>query len=158
VSGFALVIDHDGVPEADLVWLEKRLDRLGDALKLAPGETATVVLTSDAEVAELNRAWRGIDGPTDVLSFAMREAEGSAEVAPEVLGDVVIAVETAARQAAVPDHRDRVGAAAWGLREELLFLAVHGALHLLGHDHADPVEEAEMKARERAVFAELIGA
>ena len=105
----------------------------------------SVVLTDDAGIRELNRAHRGIDGATDVLSFAQWDGEGlvpstvpggdGSGVAPSALGDVVISLETATRQAAAPGWR--------ALRAELAELLVHGVLHLLGHDHADPPRDAE---------------
>lgn len=94
----------------------------------------TLRLTVDAAIHELNRDYRGKDRPTDVLAFALREGEGG-ELHPAVLGDIVISIETAARQA----RR--------GLDRELLFLAAHGLCHLLGYDHQDDAQEAEMNAR-----------
>lgn len=98
----------------------------------------SLLLTDDAEIQELNLRWRGLDRPTDVLSFALDEAGG-----PEgLLGDVVISVETALRQAS----RRRVS-----LDQELELLAVHGSLHLLGHDHALPEEAGRMRAKTRKI-------
>jgi probable rRNA maturation factor len=114
----------------------------------------------DAEIRELNATWRELDEPTDVLSFAMQEAE-DAEITPDLLGDIAVSVETAARMVASGEHCARVceelgREIAWGLREEVLFLTVHGFLHLLGFDHAEPEEEREMKAKEREVFFRLL--
>ncbi len=99
-----------------------------------PDLEVTLRLTVDAAIHELNRDYRGKDRPTDVLAFALREGEGG-ELHPAVLGDIVISIETAARQA----RR--------GLDRELLFLAAHGLCHLLGYDHQDDAQEAEMNAR-----------
>jgi probable rRNA maturation factor len=99
-----------------------------------------VSLVDDAEVHQLNRDYRGKDRPTDVLAFAMREGE---RVAGDetVLGDVVISLETAARQA----RRRRVSDA-----DEVRTLLIHGVLHLLGYDHErSPAEGRRMKAMER---------
>ncbi|MCW5802636.1 MAG: rRNA maturation RNase YbeY [Deltaproteobacteria bacterium] len=93
-----------------------------------------VRLTTDAAIRELNRDYRGKDKPTDVLAFAQREGP-AAELHPELLGDLVISVETARRQA----RR--------GLPAELLHLASHGLCHLLGYDHRDDDEERVMNAR-----------
>ncbi len=113
------------------------------------------MLTDDAEIRDLNHTWRGYDKPTDVLSFALQEGE-DAEFAGDMLGDIVVSVETAARQAADQEHRGRVEGdevgGAWGLDEEVAFLIVHGLLHLLGHDHAEPEEEAEMRAEEQRLW------
>jgi probable rRNA maturation factor len=110
----------------------------------------SVRLADDALLRELNRAHRGLDEPTDVLSFPLEEdaAEGGepfpapAGAPPDAareLGDIAISVETAARQAA---------AAGRPLDRELRHLALHGLLHLLGHDHASPAEERALRAVE----------
>lgn len=98
-------------------------------------------LAGDDEIHALNRTYRRKDKPTDVLAFAMREGEGGA-LHPGILGDVVISVDTAARQA----RR--------GLEAEVLFLWSHGLCHLLGYDHRNDREEAEMNARMRAIADE----
>jgi probable rRNA maturation factor len=104
-----------------------------------------VRLTDDAAIHELNRDYRKKNKPTDVLAFAMREGEGG-HLHPHVLGDIVISVETARRQA------KKRGPA--GLYVELLFLASHGLCHLLGYDHRNDAEEAEMNARMAALRAQ----
>jgi probable rRNA maturation factor len=114
---------------------------------VAAGEL-TVALVGGAEIARLNRAYRGVDAVTDVLSFGM---EGSPAVAgppgaPPYLGDIAICAERAAAQA-----RDYGHSAA----REFAFLTVHGVLHLLGHDHHEPAEERRMREREEAVLAEM---
>jgi probable rRNA maturation factor len=99
------------------------------------------VLCVDVEyMTELNHRWMDGDGPTDVLAFPMDEGsvdhgpgEGSGE--PALLGDIVLCPEVAAKQAAAAGH---------ATIDELALLTVHGILHLLGYDHAEPEEEAEM--------------
>ncbi|MEZ4556816.1 MAG: rRNA maturation RNase YbeY [Caldilineaceae bacterium] len=113
----------------------------------------TVVVTDDATVHELNRH-RGVDAPTDVLSFAAREEADAApaltlppelaDATADYLGDVLIALPYTCRQAA------RYGNP---LDAELRLLAVHGTLHLLGFDHATAAEEAAMWAAQDAVLA-----
>lgn len=98
-------------------------------------------LTTDAEIRELNRDYRAKDRPTDVLAFAQREGP-TAALHPDVLGDIVISVETAKRQAKR------------GLATELLHLASHGLCHLLGYDHSDDEEERVMNARAAALRSE----
>ena len=101
------------------------------------------ILLVDAEyMAELNHRWMGGEGPTDVLAFPMDEGsvdhgpgEGSGE--PNLLGDIVLCPEVAAEQAAAAGHT---------MTDELHLLTVHGVLHLLGYDHAEPDEEREMFA------------
>ena len=115
------------------------------------------MLTDDAEIRELNHTWRGYDSATDVLSFALQEGE-DAEFAGELLGDIVISVETASQQAVSKEHRGRVEGDApgdWTLDDEIAFLVVHGLLHLLGHDHGEPEEEALMRAEERRLWAAI---
>ena len=85
-----------------------------------------VLLTDDETIQQLNRDYRQVDAPTDVLAFSMREGD-DADIHPELLGDVAISVPTACRQAVELGH---------SLAQELAFLALHGLLHLFGHDDA----------------------
>lgn len=98
-------------------------------------------LTTDAAIRVLNRDYRSKDKPTDVLAFAQREGPAAA-LHPTVLGDIVISVETARRQAKR------------GLATELLHLASHGLCHLLGYDHRNDDEERVMNARATALRRE----
>lgn len=137
-------------------WVESQLPALTTAAGLGPDAEACIVLTGDEEIAVLNEQYRGLAEPTDVLSFAMQEAE-DAHAMPDLLGDIVVSVETASRMVGSGEHRQRVSEELgrsfdWGLRDEVLFLIVHGLLHLLGHDHAEPEEEAVMRAEEKRVF------
>jgi probable rRNA maturation factor len=94
----------------------------------------------------LNARYRGIDRPTDVLAFAMREGP-CAGLHPQVLGDVVISAETAWRQAQARRH---------SLAEELTQLLIHGTLHLLGYDHEVSAAEARlMRAKERELWRQV---
>ncbi len=97
----------------------------------------------DAAMAELNWQYRGVAGPTDVLAFPMAEGPFG-ELSEALLGDVVISVETAARQA---------GPA--GLEAELALLLVHGILHLVGYDHGTPGERRAMWRKQAALLAAL---
>ncbi|MBM4459419.1 MAG: rRNA maturation RNase YbeY [Chloroflexi bacterium] len=111
-----------------------------------PGVEVTVVITGDEAVAGLNARFCGVDGPTDVLSFPAQEPAGGFVAAPgaaSYLGDIVIALPYTRRQAAELGR---------SLADELRLLAVHGALHLLGYDHAQPDDEAAMWARQDAVL------
>ena len=104
------------------------------------GAELVVSLVGDTEIHALNRDYRGKDRPTDVLAFAMREGEPTPD-GEDVLGDVVISLDTAARQA---DDRG-VSIAA-----EVRDLLIHGILHLLGYDHEISANESRrMKAKER---------
>ena len=120
--------------------LARRAHRLMLELDLRDAELS-LVLVSDRVMHELNRTWRGKDRPTDVLAFAQREGPAGA-IHPGLLGDIVISIDTARRQA----RR--------GLYAELLHLASHGLCHLLGYDHRTDAEEADMNARAAALRAE----
>jgi probable rRNA maturation factor len=152
---------HTGLDRNTIAWLRRRVKRLPGLVGEPEESEASVLLTDDAEIHALNRDYRGIDAPTDVLSFALRESEDAA-VMPHLLGDVVVSVETARRMLASGEHRARVseelgGELDWSLRDEVLFLCVHGFLHLVGHDHAEVEEEAEMRAAEKRLFFALRG-
>jgi probable rRNA maturation factor len=104
-------------------------------------------LVNDRKIQEINLEYLGRDKPTNVISFGMREGEWQ-EIQPTVLGDIVISVETACRDSLVSDI---------GIDDEILFLFIHGLLHLLGFDHEDGVEEhaAIMKTTEKEVFEKI---
>jgi probable rRNA maturation factor len=122
----------------------RRGRRLLAALHLSDAELS-LVLVSDPVMRALNRQWRGADRPTDVLSFAQAEGPGGAP--PGLLGDVVISVDTARRQAA--ERAAPLGA-------ELDRLLIHGVLHLLGYDHErSPAEARRMQRRERVLARQL---
>lgn len=133
------------VQEAELLGAVQRTLRLEGW----PGAELTVLVTDEETVHQLNRDYRGLDEPTDVLSFSALESQPDAVAfisAPEManyLGDVIIAYPVAAAQA--PTFGRSVA-------EELALLAVHGTLHLLGYDHATPAEEAAMWARQAAIL------
>lgn len=148
-------------------WLAAAV-RQGLAPVLPPDAVGQVslLLADDAAVRELNRQYRGLDAATDVLSFSAAHPghwEGSAappphspadffpipDDEPPPLGDIVISLPQARRQAA---------AAGIPLRQELALLLVHGALHLLGHDHNHAAERAAMQKLEQAALTAIFGA
>lgn len=104
-----------------------------------------VLLTGDAEMAELNARWRGKDGPTNVLSFPSDDV-AALPGEPLFLGDIAVARETLEREA----HRDKVP-----FTDHLAHLIVHGVLHLRGYDHETEQEAIEMESRETALLAAL---
>ena len=133
-------------------WLEQLAGELSPELQ-ASAYSLGLSLVGDTEIAELNSDWRGKAGPTDVLAFAAQD--DGLDDAPPIpmpdgeeealeLGDIVISLETAARQA--PDHGH-------SLPEELLFLATHGLLHLLGWDHPDDASLAAMLRKQEQLLA-----
>lgn len=109
-------------------------DRMLAGLGLGQSELSLLV-TSDQRIRELNRRYRHQDRPTDVLSFPM-DGPAEAGTVPQLLGDIVVSLDTARRQARSRGHR---------LVEELVFLLAHGLLHLLGHDHAKQCEATIMR-------------
>jgi probable rRNA maturation factor len=125
-----------------------RLLRYARALLAAVGEEnaeLSVALLDDADVAVLNERWRGRHGPTDVLAFALREGR-YARHGGSLLGDVVIGLGVAARQATERGH---------DLETECRRLLIHGVLHLLGYDHQRTQEARRMRAKERALWRRL---
>lgn len=116
-------------------------ERLLAALELG-GAELSILLCDDARIRDLNRVWRGVDAPTDVLSFPQDAEYGGVRI----LGDVVVSVPTAARQAAGEGH---------DLRAELRVLLVHGVCHLLGHDHHEEAEARAMRAEEERLLRVL---
>ena len=114
------------------------------ALPAASGEVS-VVLTDDAAVRALNRQWRDIDKPTNVLSFPATVPR-SANGMPRLLGDIALAYETTAREAAA-EHKP--------MAHHLAHLAVHGFLHLLGYDHDSGEAADEMERLEAKILARL---
>lgn len=114
----------------------------------------SIVLVDDGYIRELNMQYRNIDQPTDVLSFAMSESTGEepalndeAEGCEEdILGDIIISTETAARQAAEFGH---------SLEREMAYLTAHGVFHLLGFDHQDEDSRAIMREKEERLLAAL---
>jgi len=118
--------------------------RLLSAEQCSEDAEVSILLTDDEQVRQLNREYRDIDSPTDVLSFSQSEGEDvGAGVEDSILGDVVISVETARRQAKEHGH---------SLDEEIDVLLAHGLLHLLGYDHEDPDDAKAMFARQEGIL------
>lgn len=109
----------------------------------AQGELS-VVLSDDEQLQQLNREYLGIDAPTDVLSFPASET--NPESGERYLGDILVSVPRAAQQAAAAGHP---------LQAEVQLLVVHGVLHLLGHDHAQPQDKTRMWAAQAEVLKSL---
>ena len=108
-----------------------------------PDAELSILLCDDETIRRLNRRYRKRNKPTDVLAFAMSEGPGPSPH-PGLLGDVVISVPTATRQAGEYDRP---------IIQEVTFLLAHGLLHLLGYDHATRQEEREMSARTEEMLA-----
>jgi probable rRNA maturation factor len=117
-----------------------------------PAAELSMVLLDTEAMADLHMRWMDLPGPTDVMSFPMDELEpggrpDAPEPGPAMLGDIVLCPEFAADQAAAAGHT---------LGHELALLTIHGVLHLLGYDHAEPDEEKEMFALQRRLLEEWV--
>jgi probable rRNA maturation factor len=136
----------------DLALIERAVRETLAAEGVTGPAEVSVLVSDDAALQALNRDYRGVDAPTDVLSFGDGgEAGGPAFVAapgaPRYLGDIAISWERVLAQAAEYGHTPA---------RELAYLTTHGVLHLLGYDHErGPADAAAMRAREEAVMARL---
>jgi len=135
---------RSGLPRIDRALLRRRARRILAALGSARAELS-ISLVDDAAISALNHRYRGRPRPTDVLAFSLLEG-AHADRRGALLGDVVIGIETAARQARA---RRRT------LDDEVARLLVHGALHLVGYDHLRSAEARLMRAQERRVWRAL---
>jgi probable rRNA maturation factor len=146
------VIDEQSMPiDADR-WVALATAVLRDEGVASPAELSLWFVGED-EIAVLNEEHMGESGPTDVLSFPLdaSDEEPLAEGMPVLLGDVFICPAVAARNA--PQHPGTHASVHHGtVDDELALLVVHGVLHILGYDHAEPGEEAAMQARERSLL------
>ena len=138
----AVVVGAD--EQSDVVVDVDRWCRLATAALTTEGARGELTLTfvDRDEIAALNVEHLGHEGPTDVLSFPLDDDDPGAGV-PVLLGDVVVCPAVAADQAST--HAGTID-------DELALLVVHGVLHVLGHDHAEPAEAAVMRAREVALL------
>ena len=132
--------------EAALTLLVDRAVSAAFAETAAAGPSElSIVFSDDAHIQTLNAEWRGKDKPTNVLSFPAFSFPKGGKL-PPMLGDIVLASETVAREAALEDKP---------IANHITHLVIHGLLHLLGHDHETDAEAEEMEAIERAALARL---
>jgi len=125
------------------------LQKTAEVYDISTSTEVSLVLANDEYILALNREYRGIDCATDVLSFALNEGDEPIVIdGPEeiLLGDIIISIETATRQATEYGH---------SLERELAYLTVHGILHLLGYDHMTEEEKREMRHEEEYVLSLL---
>lgn len=114
-----------------------------------PKAEVSLLFVDDAGIREMNLAYRGKDASTDVLSFPMYEADEAIDEEEEILlGDIIISLETAVVQSKDFGH---------DLEREVMYLLVHGLLHLMGYDHMEEADKEQMRQREEALLA-VIGA
>ena len=122
-----------------------------DAMRIHPLAELSILLVDEGEMANLHERWMDEPGPTDVMAFPMDELVDESrrpdapEIGPALLGDVVLCPAFAAAQARKAGH---------GLADELALLTVHGVLHLLGYDHAEPEQEREMFGLQNALLSD----
>jgi len=110
-----------------------------------PPQEVSIVFASDKMIHELNRRYRGVDSATDVLAFSMQEGEYG-DINPDLLGDVVISIESAQRQAQEAGHP---------LAQELAVLLIHGLLHLVGFEHKEKEKARLMEAKSREIWQQI---
>lgn len=143
----------DRIPEVTIIqyqsWLQSWLQALNPQLSPINAYEVSLRLTDDAEIQQLNTDYRQQAKPTDVLSFAALETDmPGADVLhqeqPLYLGDIIISVETAARQAPASDH---------SLPQEIAWLSAHGLLHLLGWDHPDEASLERMLEKQTQLLS-----
>jgi len=133
-----------GVPARTLAREAIRAATVECGIALRRGAEVSVHLVGDADIRALNAKWRGVEAPTNVLSFPAVEARGLGEA--RLLGDVLIAFETVSREA----EREQKA-----LGDHFRHLVVHGFLHLLGFDHVEDGQAEAMEALETRVLARL---
>jgi probable rRNA maturation factor len=151
------IVNESGVP-VDEVALAAVARFSLDRMRIHPLAELSVLIVDEVAMTELHERWMGEPGPTDVLSFPMDELRPPAPVAgtsgrggddpgpdPALLGDIVLCPQVAAAQAKQAGH---------SAQAEMELLTVHGVLHLLGYDHADPEEEAEMFGLQAQLLAD----
>ena len=109
------------------------------------GHEVSLLFVDDAEITDINRHYLGRNHPTNVIAFSMNEGDFGT-INPLLLGDIVISVETALRDARAGDLP---------LEDEINYLMIHGVLHLLGYDHEQDREAEEMKKKEKEIFFAL---
>lgn len=138
--------------EADAEIDERALTQLSrfvmDRMRVHPEAELCIKLVDEATISELNEQWMEKEGPTDVLAFPMDELRpGLVNEEPEegILGDLILCAAIAAKQAAEAGH---------STKDEVDLLTVHGILHLLGYDHAEPDEHKEMFGLQARLLAE----
>lgn len=139
--------------EQEKLQVEKRtIDALHKAMNIASNlhsledSTVNIILVDNAKIREINKEYRGVDRETDVISFALNDFEVTFPWEREELGDIYISVEKALEQSREYGH---------SFDRELVYLAVHGLLHLLGYDHLEEAEKKEMRQEEEKIMAEV---
>jgi probable rRNA maturation factor len=137
----------------DVGWVKKMVRQILKAEEVVPPYEVSLVFTDSETVKQLNRDYRGVDEPTDVLAFYMlpqNEVEDSFALPPDGvtrLGEVIISYPQAVEQAREQGHSPE---------RELALLIIHGILHLLGYDHEEPEQESKMREREKELLGKCL--
>ncbi|HIU64073.1 MAG TPA: rRNA maturation RNase YbeY [Candidatus Avacidaminococcus intestinavium] len=138
------------IPEEVTHLLTAALNAAAHLHDLSSETEVDITLVNREEIQNLNKEYRNIDAPTDVLSFALDEDGGEPEIigGPEehLLGDIIICAEIAEQQGKEYGH---------GLTREIVYLAIHGLLHLLGYDHMNEEDKKIMRAKEEEALREI---
>lgn len=123
--------------------------RTEEVLKIEKEYSASVIFVDSEEIHEINKTYRNIDRPTDVISFALMDSEDNYEMMEDTyeLGDIFINIEAIRNQAKEYGH---------SLKREVCFLFTHGLLHLLGYDHMEEDEETEMFGLQDVILDEIV--
>jgi probable rRNA maturation factor len=148
-----ILIEEGIEPEPGAEWLQGIVENSLLAENMPPHLEISLVVTGQERMQELNREYRGLDQPTDVLSFSMSESlkgEPEAFIGPPDgllhLGEIIVSYPQAVIQAQEHGH---------SIKNEMAILIVHGVLHILGYDHEKPEKELAMSAREKEILAGL---
>ncbi|MDW7650096.1 MAG: rRNA maturation RNase YbeY [Bacillota bacterium] len=139
---------QDALPNGVLDAMERVASLSLTEHDLPPDAEISLTICNNRTIRELNKKWRFIDAATDVLSFPLLDEADAGAGRDILLGDIVISLEQAKKQAADYGH---------SLRRELLYLFVHGILHLLGYDHQNEGEQTEMREVEEHLLS-VVGA
>ena len=146
LEGIEIFVEEEFRGVVDGGWVKRIVPQVLKAEGVAPPYEVSLVFTDSETVRQLNRDYRGVDEPTDVLAFYMlpqKEVDDSFALPPDGvtrLGEVIISYPQAVEQAREQGH---------STEKELALLIIHGILHLLGYDHEEPEEESKMRERER---------
>lgn len=139
------VNDRQRKAKLNLAWIKSLIDQ---ALRFEgrPEAEVSVLLVDDEGIRELNRRYRGLDQPTDCLAFSQREGRDP-EVNPNLLGDIVVSVETALVQSKTYKQ---------SLKKEISLYLIHGLLHLLGYDDTEPSDRKRMSKRQEELLEKIV--
>jgi len=153
LEGIGIFVEEEFRGVVDGGWVKRIVPQVLKAEGVAPPYEVGLVFTDSETVKQLNRDYRGVDEPTDVLAFYMlsqKEADSTFALPPDGvtrLGEVIISYPQAVEQAKEQGH---------AIEKELALLVIHGILHLLSYDHEEPEEESKMRKRERELLEKCL--